>query len=155
VIEVKAKLFTVDTSKDPSTRTYIDLEVDELFQLSGRSAEKKHRDDYLKQNSRFRFRVKAGDAKMTDIETGNVKIGDVKIGIVKLGDVQAGDAKIGGVKTGGVKTGETIDLSGKKYLVFQVSARHSFTNFTSLAIQRWTFTNNKLVPWDGKKDRFT
>ena len=155
VIEVKAKLFTVDTSKEPRTRTYIELEFDELFQLAGRLAERRHRSDDLKRDNKFRFRVKVGDVQVGAVKVGDVQVGAVKVGDVQVGDVQVGAVKIGDVKIGDVKEGETIDLSGNKYLVFQVSARHGFTNFTSLAIQRWTFKNNQFIPWDGKQNPFT
>ncbi len=109
VIEVKAKLFTVDSSKGFSSRTYIELEFDEIFKLSGQITKITQKSYYLRPNNKFQFRVKEG---------------------------------------------QTIDLGGSKYLVFQVSARHIFTNFTRLTIQRWTLKDDWLSPWDGKEDPF-
>ena len=110
VIEVKAKLFTVDASTGRRSRTYIELEFDEIFRLSGRIDKIRGSSYHLPLDNEFLFRVKEG---------------------------------------------ETIDLSGRKYLVFQVSARHKFTNFTRLKIQRWTRRDNEFSSWDGKKNPFT
>lgn len=100
----------MDSSKGRSSRTYIELEFDEIFKLSGKIAKRTHGSYHLTSNNKFQFRVKEG---------------------------------------------QTIDLDGSKYLVFQISARHIFTNFTRLAIQRWTSADGGFSAWDGKRNPFT
>jgi hypothetical protein len=100
VIEIRAKLFKIDTSQT-HTRETLQLRVPELFQLSGvwtpdtrrdGAPERSPNDRLLKKNE-FRFRVD-------------------KESLSKL------------------------EVSGRDYLLFQVIARHGFTNFTRLHIKR-------------------
>jgi len=110
VIEIKAKLFKIDTSQT-HTREALDLRVDELFQLSGRLTPGKRRQDAppgssqgpLLEKNVFRFRVKK-------------------------------------------ELLPKVNVSGPDYLLFQVVARHGFTNFTRLTIKRVYKTNLDALP---------
>ena len=43
-------------------------------------------------------------------------------------------------------------LGPDEFLLFQVNAKHGFTNFSRVALRRWARVDGKLVAWDGKTD---
>lgn len=106
VIEIKARLFRVDTNSRPPAREPVALKTDELFQLPGRWARNRRRPASYGSLDSFRFLI---------------------------GDTHVAPA-----------------LSRGEYLLFQVSSKHAFTNFSRVALQRWVWRDGKLEPWDGR-----
>ncbi len=125
VVEVEARLFKVDVSVDPPTREPVKLRTPGLFQLSGRATPAKRRSVVHGAKGEFRFITK-------------------------------GPLDPVGFKRWPRPPGESA-VPGElrcEYLLFQVRAKHGFTNFGRTAIGRWVVRDGEFELWPAEQDPF-
>ena len=125
VVEVEARLFKVDVSVDPPTREPVKLRTPGLFQLSGRATPAKRRSVVHGAKGEFRFITK-------------------------------GPLDPVGFKRWPRPPGESA-VPGElrcEYLLFQVRAKHGFTDFGRTAIGRWVVRDGEFELWPAEQDPF-